>query len=373
MPELSPARFRRLVGAALDQAPAAADGRELWLALGQGGVLASLYERNRADTRPSPDLLGVLVAEIDARYPTGPVLSVCVQAATALPVLAEGALSDATKTVLEGAISGDLMLALAATDSVGSGSDLMATATTARWSDTQVVVDGGKRWITNASTADYALVLARHRAARHFTSFVWVLVPVTAEGVSVTPASRTLFGGSGLGHLSFESVRVPRDHIVGTPGRALASFARHICTERLAGGLWARAICRRVLAGTRSWLVDRRLNDKTAWENDAIRERFARCLVELWRLDAACASHAGAFYRPDTMLTGMLLKVAAAASLQFIVGECVQLRGGDAFADEGLAQLSAEVAAWSLAGGATGAMLAGVADYADDLLAADHE
>lgn len=385
MPEVSCtglARFRRLVGAALDQAPPGANSRELWLALGHGGVLAGLYQPDPpggpgpaggSDTRPSPDRLGVLLTEIDARYPTGPVLSVCVQAATALPVLAEGAGSEATRKVRDGAISGDLMIALAATDSAGSGSDLMAAATTAHLSDTQVVVDGGKRWITNATAADYALVLARHRAVRHFTSFIWVLVPMTAAGVGVMSASQKLFGGSELGHLSFGDVRVSSDHIVGGPGRALASFARHISTERLAGGLWARAISRRVLAGTHRWLLDRQLNGAAAWENDAIRERFARCLVELWRLDAACASHVRSFYQSDAMLSGMLLKAAAAASLQLIVSECVQLRGGDAFADDALAQLSAEAAAWSLAGGSTGAMLDGVAGYAADLLAADRD
>jgi len=275
--------------------------------------------------------------------------------------------------VRDGATGGDLVLALAATDAAGSGSDLMAAATTARLTDTEIIVDGGKQWITNACTADYALVLARHRAARHFTSFVWVLVPMTAAGVSARPAGRDLFGGSGLGHLLLDGVRVPGDHVVGRPGRAMASFARHISTERLAGGLWARAISARVLADTHRWLLGRRLHDKAAWENEAIRERFARCLVELWRLDAACARQVTAFDRPDAMLTGMLLKAAAAASLQLIVGECVQLRGGDAFTDGGLARLSAEVAAWSLAGGATGAMLAGIADYATELLAADHE
>jgi alkylation response protein AidB-like acyl-CoA dehydrogenase len=385
------AEFRRLTGAALTGAPADADGRTLWRALGQVGVLAALYQRafetakrseggteipaarGRADTRPAPDRLGALLTELDARYPTGPVLSVSVQTATAWPVLAEGAGSSLVTKVRDGALAGDLVLALAATDAASAGSDLMAAGTTALLSDTEVVVDGGKQWITNACTADYALVLARHRASRHFTSFVWVLVPTAVPGVTASPASRELFGGSGLGHLRFDGVRVGRDHVVGSPGRAMASFSRHISTERLAGGLWARAISRRVLAGTHRRLTGRPLNDKAAWDNDAIRERFARCLVELSRLDASCAQYVASFDGPDVLPAGMLLKAGAAASLQFIVGECVQLSGGDAFADDGLARLSAEVAAWSLAGGATGALLARIADHAAELLAANHE
>jgi acyl-CoA dehydrogenase len=364
--------FRRAVRAAVAAAPAGAGGPALWRALGREGVLAGLYQRGAADTRPDPGRLGVLLTELDARCPTGPVLTVSVQAATALPLLAEGAASDLARKVCDEATGGGLVLALAATDAAAPGSDLMAAATRARLSDAEVVIDGGKRWITNACTADYMLVLARHRPVRHFTSFVWVLVPVTAAGVSVTPAGQGLFDGSGLGHVSFDGVRLSSDHVVGRPGRAMASFARHISTERLAGGLWARAISRRVLADTRDRLAGRLLHEATAWENAAIQERFARCLVELWRLDAACARHIASFDRPDAMITGMLLKVAAAASVQLVVGECLQLCGADAFAAGDLARLSAEVAAWSLAGGATGTLLAGIAGHADDLLAPDH-
>lgn len=367
------AAFRQAVRAAVAAVPAGADGPGLWRALGRDGVLAGLYQRGQADTRPEPGRLGVLLAELDARYSSGPVLTVSVQAATALPLLAEGAASDLARKVCDGALGGEQVLALAATDAGGPGSDLMDAATVARLSDTEIVIDGGKRWITSAAAADYALVLARHRPARHFTSFVWVLVPMTAAGVSVVPAGRDLFDGAGIGHLSLDDVRVTSDHMVGRPGRAMASFARHISTERLAGGLWARAICRRVLADTRSRLTSRRLHEAAAWENAAIQERFARCLVELWRLDAACARHVASFDQPDAMVTGMLLKVAAAASVQLVVGECLQLCGADAFADRGLARLSAEVAAWSLAGGATGALLAGLAGYSDELLAPDHD
>lgn len=360
------AAFRHAVSAALAAVPASADGRAVWRALGHGGALADLFAEPAG--RPRPDRLDVLLTELDARYPTGPVLSVCVQAATALPVLGEGPAADLPRKVHDAAIRGDIVLALAATDSAAAGSDLMAAATTARLSQTQVVVDGGKQWITNACTADYALVLARHRAARHFTSFVWVLVPTGAPGMSVTPAGTELFAGSGLGHLRFDSVVLDRDHLVGRPGRAMASFARHISTERLCSGLWARALGRRVLTDTHRWLQNRSLHGRPAWDNDAIRERFARCLVELRRLDASCALAAASFDGPDAILAGMLLKVAAADSLQLIVSACVQLRGGDAFSDHGLARLSAETAMWGLAGGASGALLAGIADHVTEVL-----
>jgi acyl-CoA dehydrogenase len=368
--------YRHAVSAILAGVPAPADGPAVWRALGRGGALARLYAGPSG--RLIPDRLDTLLTELDARYPIGPVLSVCVQAATALPLLgaelaelAGDRAADLPREVHAAAVGGEAVLALAATDGGGSGSDLLAATTTAELTDTTVVVNGGKRWITNASTAAYALVLARHRAARHFTSFVWILVPGDAPGVGVTPAGADLFAGSGLGHLRFDGVVLGREHVLGRPGRAMAGFARHIGNERLASGLWARALCRRVLADTYHWLRTWPLNGRPAWDNDAIRERFARCLVALDQLDAACTRHAADLEGPGAMLAGMLVKVSAAETVRLVLGECVQLRGGDAFADGGLAALSAATAMWGLAGGATGAMLAGIAGHAAELLGAD--
>jgi citronellyl-CoA dehydrogenase len=57
-----------------------------------------------------------------------------------------------------------------------------------------------------------------------------------------------------------------------------------------------------------------------------------------------------------------------AESLDAVLGDCAQLVGADAFAPGGLAQLRAEAGMFAIAGGARGAMLAGIADHATDLL-----
>jgi hypothetical protein len=64
----------------------------------------------------------------------------------------------------------------------------------------------------------------------------------------------------------------------------------------------------------------------------------------------------------------MALKAAYAESAERILSECVSLRGADSFRDGGLARLREQAAMFGIAGGATGAMLAGVADHADELL-----
>ncbi|WP_309112103.1 acyl-CoA dehydrogenase family protein [Saccharothrix sp.] len=330
-----------------------ADARAVWASLGRSGVLSR--------DRPA-EVLRSLLPSLDAQYSLGIVLSVCVQIATALPILRSHGPSGVVGRVSAEAARGEVVLALAATDAGAAGSDLMDLTTSARLSEDRVVVDGGKRWITNAVTADCALVLARHRPQRHFTSFLWVLVPLDAPGVTRESAG-SLFSGAGVGHLTFSGVSVGRDHVVGAPGRGLAMFARHVATERLAGALWASALCRRVLADTRRVLAARPLGSGVAWDNAVVRDRFARGLVEARRVEALCSS-----FREGELVDSMVVKVAVAESVDRVLAVCAELLGAESFADGGVAGLRAEAAMFGVAGGASGALLAGVADHADYLL-----
>lgn len=298
------------------------------------------------------------VSVLDGRYPVGVVLSCCVQLATVLPLLRDNAHPLAASVE-----SGDAVVALAATDHVGAGSDLMSMGTTARLSEESVVVSGTKRWITNACHASHALVLARHKEVRHFTSFCWVLVPLDAAGVRVTPEPTSLFDGAGIGAITLDEVTLERSALVGPPGRGLASFAVQVAAERRAGALWAVALCRRVLREVRTRLGERALGEGVLWDNAAVRERFARCVVETWRLAAVCDA-------AGDMASAMALKVAVAEGLDVVLRECTQLLGADAFIDGGIVELRGAAAMFGVAGGAVGAMLAGVAEHADELLEA---
>jgi citronellyl-CoA dehydrogenase len=237
--------------------------------------------------------------------------------------------------------------------------------------ETGLRLTGGKRWIVNATIADYAVVLARHRPGPHFTSFTQVLVPTCAPAVQAEPASTVLLAGSRVGHLRFSGVRLGRDHIIGRTGQGLAAFADQAATERMAGALWANALARRVLTGTYQHLTRRILGGRPLWDNDAVRQRFAGSLLEQQRLQALCRQPCppGAS-RSRQLLGGMLVKAAAATSLEAILAGCAQLAGAEGFRDDGIQLLRAEAAMFGIAGGTTETMLAGLADHADDLLGA---
>lgn len=336
--------------------------RAVWRALGESGTVARLYPAGRR-VRPDPAALSALLSTVDERCPLGVTLSVCVQAAVVVPALLEQARTEPVELVARQARDGAVITALAATDRDAAGSDLTAMGTLAELTGDTVRLDGGKRWIVNATTADHLLVLARHRPGPHFTNFVLVLVPADQPGVHTEPANTDFFAGSGVGHVRFDEVRVSRDHLVGRPGHGLAQFANRMVDERLAGGLWAGALCRRVLADSYRRLHQRHVGGRPLWDNDAVRHSFARCLLEQRRLEAlahwACGRGAA---------EAMLLKAAAAETVDAVLGGCARLAGADGFEVDGLHRLRAEAAMFGIAGGTTDTMLAGIADHVEQLL-----
>ena len=353
-----------LVGDALAAAhPQPSSPGAVWRALGESGSIARLYPPDRP-VRPDPAALRTLLAAVDERCPLGVTLSVCVQAAVVVPALLDQAHGGPLEQVARQACGGAAVTALAATDRDAAGSDLTSMGTVAQiGSDGEVRLDGGKQWIVNATTADHLLVLARHRPGRHFTNFVLVLVPATAPGVRTEPARTDFFAGSGVGHVHLDGVRVTRDHLVGRPGHGLAQFANRMVDERLAGGLWASALCRRVLAHSYRRLRERHVGGQPLWHNDAVRHTFARCLLEQQRLEALAGWAAG-----RGVAEAMLLKAAVAEAVDAVLGGCARLAGADAFEVDGLHRLRAEAAMFGVAGGTTDTMLAGIADHAERLL-----
>ncbi|MER6310427.1 acyl-CoA dehydrogenase family protein [Streptomyces sp. NPDC001657] len=354
--------------APLDALPRTASGAQVWAALGGAGLTAGAYRDRQPGTGIDPAGLADLLTAVDARFSVAATLSVSVQLATALPLLATGG-APAARQALAGALTGRATLALAATD-VTAGTDLTALRTELRIEDDALDVTGEKNWIANTTTATHFLVLARHRPGRHFTHFTWVLVPADAPGVTVRPADSTLFADSGAGHVTFDGVRLGRDHVLGRIGLGLPLFARHIGTERLAGAQWGVALCRRVLADTHRHLTGRPHGDGTLWDLDPVRQRFAACLLRLRELHALSSELADQVALRHDATAAATLKAAAGATVHHVLGDCAQLWGAAGFTTGGIQELRAQAALFGIGGGADEVVLGTLADAAGDLLAA---
>src|SRR5690606_32084374 len=112
--------------------------------------------------------------------------------------------------------SGELVAALAMTEP-DAGSDAASLKTSARRAGDTYVLNGTKRFITNAPRADLITVLARtDPAAKGYQGISAFLVPRNSPGLSIGKPERKMGQhGSQVADVILENVVVPADHLIG--------------------------------------------------------------------------------------------------------------------------------------------------------------
>src|SRR3954447_16768360 len=114
--------------------------------------------------------------------------------------------------------SGEWLCAYALTEA-GSGSDSAAMRTNARRDGEDYVLNGSKRFITNAGVASLYTVFAKTDPKAGHAGISAFLVEADAPGFSVTRLEPKMgISGSTTGELAFEDCRVPADNLLGGEG-----------------------------------------------------------------------------------------------------------------------------------------------------------
>src|SRR5213593_613377 len=180
------------------------------------------------------DIFGLFFAEEHGGLGTGTLLSliaieevgkVCGTSALILAVQELGSLglkiagSDEQKEkYLPKFASGEWLPAYALTES-GSGSDSAAMRTTARREGDEYVLDGSKRFITNAGVASLYTVFAKTDPAAGHSGISAFVVDADTPGFEVARVEPKMgIKGSTTGELVFEECRVPAENLLGEEG-----------------------------------------------------------------------------------------------------------------------------------------------------------
>jgi acyl-CoA dehydrogenase len=130
--------------------------------------------------------------------------------------------------------SGELIGSFALTEAE-AGSDPAGLRTIARLDGDDWVINGGKRFITNAPLADVFMVFARtdpeQRGGRGISSFA---VDATTPGVTVGPKDHKMGqSGAWTAEVFFDDVRVPADALIGEEGRGYSKALTVLSRGRL--------------------------------------------------------------------------------------------------------------------------------------------
>ena len=149
-------------------------------------------------------------------------------------VIAKFGSEEQQQRYLPGMAEGALIGSFALTEAE-AGSDPAGLRTTARRDGDEWVIDGGKRYITNAPLADLFVVFARtdpaEKGGRGISSFV---VESSTPGVTVGPKDKKMGqAGAWTAEVWFDGVRVPADALIGEEGRGYAKALTVLSRGRL--------------------------------------------------------------------------------------------------------------------------------------------
>ena len=230
---------------------------------------------------------------------------------------------------LSRAANGKAIAAFALTEPE-AGSDVAAIQTTARRDGETYVIDGRKRFISNAGIADFYTVFAktgtREDGRAALSAFV---VGSKMQGFSV--AQRTpLMAPHPIGEIVFDGCRVPAEDMVGNEGDGFKLAMETLDTFRASVGAAACGMARRALDEAVSYASARKQFGRFLAEHQLVQAKLADMITEL---DAARLLVYRAAYAKDTGTSRVTreaseAKLFATEAAGRIIDSAVQIHGG---------------------------------------------
>lgn len=196
-------------------------------------------------------------------------------------ILARFGTPDQKTKYLQPLIDGDIVSSFAMTETQG-GADPLLIDTTAVRDGEYWVVNGEKWFCTNASTAEFFIVMAKSEFdAKPHDSISTIIVPADTRGLEVLRDVGYGNAHPAHGYIRFTDVRVPIDHMLGAPGQGFV-----VAQTRLGGGRIHHAM--RTIAKTRKALeymkrraVSRTTKGSLLSQKQLVQEKIAQSWVQL--------------------------------------------------------------------------------------------
>jgi alkylation response protein AidB-like acyl-CoA dehydrogenase len=234
--------------------------------------------------------------------------------------------------------SGEWLAAYALTEA-GSGSDSAAMRTTARRTDGEYVLNGSKRFITNAEVANLYTVFAKTDPDAGHAGISAFVVEADAPGFDVARLEPKLgISGSTTGELTFEECLVPAANLLGEEGDGFKIAMRVL--DRSRPGIAAQALG--IAQGATDYALEYAKSRETMGKPIAQHQLIAAKLADM---ETACEAGRGLLYKFGRMVDegvdgAELTKPSAQAKLfcsdtaMWVTTEAVQILGGYGYIKE---------------------------------------
>lgn len=231
---------------------------------------------------------------------------------------------------LPGIASGDLIASFALTEPE-AGSDAAGLKTKATRDGDHYILNGTKRYITNANKADLFTVMARTNpnepGAKGVSAFI---VERGTPGVSVgTPEKKMGQQGAHICDVIFENARVPAENLIAKEGEGFKVAMSVLDKGRLHISAVATGVSKRLIREMVNYAMERKQFGKPIFEHQMIQSMIADSQAETYAaecmiLDAARRRDAG----EDVTMLASSAKLFATEACGRVADRAVQVFGG---------------------------------------------
>jgi alkylation response protein AidB-like acyl-CoA dehydrogenase len=212
-----------------------------------------------------------------------------------------------------------------------AGSDAAAMRTRAERDGDDWVLNGAKRWITNAGVSDYYTVFAVTDPAARSRGISAFVVERSDPGVSFGAPERKLgIKGSPTREVFLDNVRVPASRMIGEPGTGFGTAMRTLDHTRVTIAAQAVGVAQGALDFAKAYIQQRRQFGRAVSEFQGIQFMIADMGMKLEAARQLTYAAAARSERNDPDLTyfGAAAKCFASDAAMEITTDAVQLLGG---------------------------------------------
>ncbi len=220
----------------------------------------------------------------------------------------------------------------------GSGSDSAAMATTAKRSGNGYVLNGSKRYITNATQAKIALIMARTNDEAlpknaHVSAF---LVPMDAAGVTVgKPDKKMGQDGSNIADIYLDDVHVDGDALLGgEEGKGFATAMHSLDNGRLSVAAASCGYAKRILDTATRYATERKAFGEPIANFQLIQAMLADSQAELYAAECMLRDAAAKANKGKAIIECASTKMFASEMCGRVADRCVQIHGGAGYLAE---------------------------------------
>ncbi|MGV9557525.1 acyl-CoA dehydrogenase [Streptomyces sp. NPDC003522] len=274
-------------------------------------------------------LATVIVIEEVARACVSSSLIPAVNKLGSLPVILSGS-EDLKKKYLGPLAKGDAMFSYCLSEP-DAGSDAAGMKTRAVRDGDHWILNGVKRWITNAGVSEYYTVMAVTDPDKRSKGISAFVVEKSDDGVSFgAPEKKLGIKGSPTREVYFDNVRIPADRMIGEEGTGFATAMKTLDHTRITIAAQALGVAQGAFDYAKGYVQERKQFGKAIADFQGIQFMLADMAMKIEAARQLTYAAAAKSERLDSDLTfqGAAAKCFASDVAMEVTTDAVQLLGG---------------------------------------------